>query len=80
MKGNEKQALKIIRELGQCGPEKVARKMAMTAEYAGEVCGNLLKDGFLSKIGPGEYMLSAKGERATNRTLSRGPIAVLKGA
>lgn len=80
MKGSEEQVLKIIRELGQCKTERIALKMAMSAEYAGELCGNLLKDGFLSKTGPGEYMLSAKGERAINRTLSRGPIAVLKGA
>jgi len=80
MKGSEKQALKIIKELGSCSPERVALKIAMSAEYAGEVCVNLLEDGYLSKTGPGEYMLSAKGERVINRTLSRGPIAVLKGA
>ena len=80
MKGSETQALKIIRELGSCRTERIARKMAMSAEYAGELCGNLLEDGYLSKTGPGEYMLSPKGERAVNRTLSHGPIGVLKGA
>ena len=80
MKGSEEQVLKITRELGSCKVERIARKMLMTAEYAGEICGNLLDDGFLSKTGPGDYMLSIKGERAINRTLSRGPIGVLRGA
>ena len=80
MKGSEEQVLRILRELGSCKVERIGRKMSMTVEYAGEVCGNLLEDGFLSKTGPGEYLLSTKGERAINRTLSRGPIAVLKGA
>ena len=80
MKGSEEQVLKIIRELGSCRTERIARKMSMSAEYAGEVCGNLLEDGYLSKTGPEEYMLSPKGERSVNRTLSRGPIGVLKGS
>ncbi|MBC8420140.1 MAG: hypothetical protein H8E10_16255 [Desulfobacterales bacterium] len=80
MKGSEEQVLKIIRELGSCKIERIGRKMSMTAEYAGEVCKNLLDDGFLSKTGPAEYALSPRGERAVNRTLSRGPIGVLRGA
>ncbi len=80
MKGNEKQVLKIIRELGRCRPEKVGRKMAISTEYAGELCGNLLEDRYLSKVGSGEYRLTPEGENAINRTLSRGPIAVLRGA
>ena len=80
MKGSEKQVLKIIRELRRCKTERIALKMAMSAEYAGEVCGNLLDDGYLSKTGPGEYILTPEGEKAINRTLSRGPIAVLRGA
>lgn len=79
MKGSEEQVLKIIRELGSCKIERIARKMSMTTEYAGEVCGNLVEDEFLSKTGPGEYMLSSRGERAVNRTLVHGQIAVLKG-
>lgn len=80
MKGSEKQVLKIIRELGRGKPVRIARKMAMSAEYAGEVCGNLLEDGYLSKSGAGEYMLTPEGEKAINRTLTRGAIGVLKGA
>lgn len=80
MKGSEQQVLRIIRELGRGRPERIARKIAMSAEYAGELCGNLLEDGYLSKTGPAEYMLTGEGEKAINRTLSRGPIGVLKGA
>ncbi len=79
MKGSEKQALKIIKELGSCSPERVARKIAISAEYAGELCAGLLEDGYLSKTGKGEYMLTSGGELAVNRTLSHGPIGVLKG-
>ena len=79
MKGSEEQVLKVIRELGRGRPERIARKIAMSAEYAGELCGNLLEDGYLSKTGPGEYILSRQGEKAINRTLVHGQIAVLKG-
>ena len=79
MKGSEKQALKIIRELGSCGPERIARKMAMSAEYAGELCAGLLEDGYLSKTGKGEYMLTPGGEKVISRTLIHGQVAILKG-
>jgi len=79
MKGSEKQALKIIKELGSCSPERVARKIAMSAEYAGELCAGLLEDGYLSKTGKGEYMLTSAGEKVISRTLIHGQVAILKG-
>ncbi|MDO9585599.1 MAG: hypothetical protein Q7I93_03835 [Syntrophales bacterium] len=79
MKGSEKQALKIIKELGSCSPERVARKMAMSAEYADKLCENLLEDGYLSRAGAEEYILSPQGKNAISRTLAHGQIAILKG-
>ena len=80
MKGSEEQVLKIIRELGSCKIERIAHKMVISPEYAGELCSSLVEDRYLSKTGRGEYVLSPQGEKATNRTLSRGPIGVLRGA
>jgi len=79
MKGSERQALKIIGELGRCRTERIARKMAMSAEYADKLCENLLEDGYLSRAGAEEYMLSPRGKNAISRTLVHGQIAVLKG-
>lgn len=79
MKGSEEQVLKIIRELGSCKIERIAHRMVISPEYAGELCLNLQEDRYLSKTGHGEYMLSHQGEKATNRTLVHGQIAVLKG-
>ncbi|MFH1954401.1 MAG: hypothetical protein ABIL06_22645 [Pseudomonadota bacterium] len=79
MKGSEEQVLKIIRELGSCKVERIAHKMVISAEYAGELCLSLVEDRYLSKTGPGEYVLSPQGEKATNRTLVHGQVAILKG-
>lgn len=79
MKGSEKQILKTIKELGRCNPERVARKIVMSAEYAGELCAGLLEDGYLSKTGKGEYMLTPNGEKTISRTLIHGQVAILKG-
>jgi Mn-dependent DtxR family transcriptional regulator len=80
MRGSEEQVLRIIKELGSCKIERIAHRMVISPGYAGELCSNLQEDRYLSKSGPGEYALTPQGEKATNRTLSRGPIAVLRGA
>ena len=79
MKGSEKQVLKTIKELGLCSPERVARKIAMSAEYAVDLCAGLLEDGYLSKTDKGEYMLTSRGEKVISRTLIHGQVAILKG-
>ncbi|OEU72605.1 MAG: hypothetical protein BA864_15715 [Desulfuromonadales bacterium C00003093] len=79
MKGSEKQALKIIKEIGSCSPERFASKIVMSAEYADELCAGLLDDGYLSKTGKGEYILTPEGEKVIRRTLIHGQVAILKG-
>ncbi len=78
MIGKEQQILKNIRELKRAGDETLARKMAISAGYAAELCKGLIQDGYISKTGGG-YVLTKEGTRIINPTKVRGPIAILKG-
>lgn len=78
MIGYEATVLKVVRELKIADEESLGRKMAVSSEYATEICNGLIKDGYLSKT-PKGYKLTSEGERAVSPVKVRGPIAVLKG-
>ena len=78
MIGYEAQVLKVIRELKLADEETLARKMAVSSDYATEICSGLLKDGYILKT-PKGYKLTPEGEKSVSPVKVRGPIAVLKG-
>ena len=78
MIGKEQQILKNIRELKRADDETLGRKMAISPDYAAELCEGLIKDAYIVKTGRG-YILTKDGARIINPVKVRGPIAVLKG-
>ncbi len=78
MRGAEGQVLKIVRELKLADEKVIARKMAVSSEYAIQICEGLIKDGYLLKVEKG-YKLTSQGESLITPVKIRGPIPVLKG-
>ncbi|ODS34287.1 MAG: hypothetical protein SCARUB_00546 [Candidatus Scalindua rubra] len=78
MIGKEQQVLKIIRELKRADEETLGRKMAISSNYATEICKGLVKDGYILKT-PKGYVITKEGEKISSPVKVRGPIAVLKG-
>jgi len=79
MKGNEKQVIKIIAELGEAGRETIARKVGVSANYAVAICRALARDGYLLEGDNGRYRLTPQALKAIDPVRTRGPIRVLKG-
>jgi len=65
MKGNEKQVLAIIKELGQANEESIGSKLAISTEYAAQICYILVKDGYIEKRPDGRFKLTLKAKRLT---------------
>jgi len=65
MKGNEKQVLNVIKELDEADEESIGSKLAISTEYAAQICHILVKDGYLEKRPDGKFKLTLKGKRLT---------------
>ncbi len=78
MIGKEQQILKNIRELKRADEETLSRKMAISSNYATELCEGLIKDGYILRT-PKGYVLTKEGTKIISPVKVRGPIAVLKG-
>ncbi|MCG2727106.1 MAG: hypothetical protein L6244_00435 [Candidatus Methanoperedenaceae archaeon] len=62
--GSERDALKIITELGCAGRVTVGKRMGVSSTYAEMVCGSLCKKGLITKGEGRIYYPTAKGETA----------------
>lgn len=79
MTGVEVQILRMVRELGKAKPASIARRIRVQASMVEAACGVLVEDGYLLRRKEETYALSEAGSKAVTRTISRGPIGVLKG-
>jgi len=79
MKGNEKQALRIVAELREANEEAIARKVGVSAEYVTEICQGLVNDGYLAENSNGKYKLTPQALKAISPVRATGPIPILKG-
>lgn len=80
MTGSERQVLRIIKELKEATPEPISRKMAISSAYVGQLCGNLVRDGYLAKGSKEGYRLTPEGLRALEPYKGRGMGGALRGS
>ena len=67
--GTELKVLRVVAELGQADPIRVGQRAGIASHYADYLCKNLLRDGYLTKLGrrfsltpEGEWLLEKKAE------------------
>lgn len=74
MNGSHKQVLTIIKELDEADEESIGSKLAISTEYAAQICYILVKDGYIEKKSDGKFKLTLKGKRLTCPVKARKPL------
>jgi len=74
MNGSQKQVLTIIKELDEADEESIGSKLAISTEYATQICHILVKDGYVEKKPNGKLKLTLKSRRLTQLVKARKPL------
>lgn len=74
MNGSQKQVLTIIKELDEADEESIGSKLAISTEYAAQICHILVKDGYVEKKPNGKLKLTLKSRRLTQPVKARKPL------
>ena len=61
MTGKELQVLRIVKQHGKTRPRTVARKLGVSASYAGPIIAGLVRHGKLEAVGPDLYVVTEEG-------------------
>lgn len=60
---SERDALKVLRELGKAKAEAIGKELGFSAEYANVLCRSLWKNGYIRGTTVSGYELTEKGEK-----------------